>query len=83
MRAGLQTGCRHARSTTVAMKRSVRTGWRTIRFVRIRLDAAASAIRKLQLRPQKNPAEPQAREARGAAVGGSAIRSRTHHGSLT
>ncbi len=33
--------------------------------------------------PQKNPAEPQALEARGAAVGGSAIRSRTHHGSLT
>jgi hypothetical protein len=33
--------------------------------------------------PQKNPAEPQAREARGAAVGGSATRSRSHEGSPT
>ena len=33
--------------------------------------------------PQKNPAEPQAGEARGAAVGDSAIRSRSHDGSPT
>ncbi len=33
--------------------------------------------------PQKNPAEPQAREASGAAVGGSATRSRSHDGSPT
>ncbi len=33
--------------------------------------------------PQKKPAEPQAREARGAAAGGSATRSRSHNGSPT
>ena len=50
-------------------------------FARIRLDAAASAARKLQLRTPEETSLTQIREALGAAVGDSAVRSRSHDGS--